>query len=328
MVTIHEIIDLMGQKSTSPEMAALFTSLALGKPPKSVNANQSTKGFTDKTNQLSFNFKFNITHEQFYPPVSPKKDDYNFDCYLSSVVLFSAGNGKKKLQDPKPASFWEGFVSPDASYETLMAFIGSDASNGKKVLRKSLNDIAEVVIWTENATNAISAMEIRLKESREIFSHYDFVEEFAIKTVKEAYTLLVKWLFDNQYLLLPAEVYQTALPADYAAIQDFTNKYLKNHIWDNQLIADGVLISFLYKISGNRNMTLPDGQSVNVYIKHLYIKSAGQWEAHQEIYDQRNFEELDNFERNISLNEQQRQHFLQTLTQTFELFKQIPKETF
>ncbi len=328
MVTIHEIIALMGQKSTSPDVAALFETLRLGKPPKSVNANQSEKGFADKTTQLSFNFKFGITNDLFYPPVSPKEDDYNFDCYLSSVVLFSASRGRKKTPDPKPAGFWDGFVSPDASYETLMAFIGPDARNGKKVLRKSLNDIADIMIWTEDETMAISAMELRLNEAREIFSQYDFVEKYTAKSVRQAYTLLVKWLFDNRYLLLPEEVYQHELPADHATILDFTNKYLKNHIWDSQLIADDELISFLYKIASNRTIELSNGESMNVYIKHLCIKSAGQWEAHQEIYNRSEFKELDNFEGSIQLNDQQQQHFLQTLTQTFELFRQIPKKTF
>ncbi|MBV8256019.1 MAG: hypothetical protein JO154_25715 [Chitinophaga sp.] len=328
MVTVHDIIALMGQKSTTPAMAELFASCSLGKPPKTVNANQSSKSFTDKANQLSFSFKFDITNEQFYPPVSPKNDDYNFESYLSSVVLFSASRGKKKVPDPKPASFWEGFIAPDATYESLLAFIGADDTKGKTIFRKSLNEIAEVVIWTESKDHAISTMELRLKESREIFSQYNFVEKYTRNTVKPAYSLLVKWLFDHHFLLLPEEAYQESLPANHTTILAFTAKYLRNHIWTNQLIADEILVSFLYKISSNRTIPLPDGSSMNVYIKHLFIQSSGQWDAHQEIYNNRNFEELDAFEGSITLNESQQQHFLQTLTQTFELFKQIPKEDF
>lgn len=315
----------MGLKSTTPEIVQLFETCGLGKPPKSINANQSRKSFEDKQNKLSFGFKFDITNDQFYPPVSPKQDDYNFNCYLSSVVLFSEGSGRRKAPDPKPASFWEGFISPQSSYDECLEFCGIDGETPATFMKKTLNNVATIAIWFSEAHGRITNMELRIIEAREIFSGYNFEVRNTHNTVKQAYTLLVKWLFDNRYLLLPEQAYEETLSLDHAAILDFTGKYLKNHIWTTQLTDDPTLISFLYKIASNRTITAPDGEGINVYIKHLYIKASGKREQHQEIYQNDKMEVLDDFERNILLDALQSKAFLQTLTDMFELFKTIPR---
>lgn len=319
-MTIHEIISVMGLKSTTTEISKFFESNSLGKPPKTVNANQGSKEIKDKTNQLSFTFKFDITHEQFHPPVSPKKDDYNFDCYLSSVGLFE-GSRKKKVPDPKPASFWEGFINPQSSYEECLAFFKVNKEKPSAVLITPLNDVVEVAIWFSDDRSSITTMVLRIIETRELFSIYNFDTRYTHNTVKQAYALLVKWLCDNRYLLLPEEALQAAPGYDYQAILDFTGKYLKNRIWTTQLIDDRSLISFLYAIGSNSSSTTSAGGSVNVYIKHLFIKAAGKWDQHQEIYDNQTMDAVDEFERNIHLDEAQSKAFLQTLTDKFALFK-------
>ncbi|WP_212004042.1 hypothetical protein [Chitinophaga sp. HK235] len=327
-MTIHEIIDLMGLKSTTPEIIQLFETCELGKPPKSVNANQSRKSFQDKKSQLSFGFKFDITNERFYPPFSPKQDDYNFDCYLSSVVLFSGGSGKKKTADTKPDAFWEGFISPKSSYEECLAFFDVKGEEQDTIMRKPLNEVAEVAVWFSGDKSRITDMELRIIETREIFSIYNFDTRYTSKKVKQAYSLLVKWLFDNRYLILPEQAYQETLGLDHAALLDFTGKYLKNHIWTTQLVDDKSLTSFLYRIASNRSITIPGGENVNVYIKHLYIKASGKWDQHQDIYNNSTMEALDDFESSIHLDETQSRQFLQTLTDMFVLFKQEPADDF
>ena len=319
-MTIHEIIGLMGLKSTAPEIGQFFETNGLGKPPKSVNANQGQKSVQDKKNQLSFGFKYDITHEKFHPPVSPKRDDYNFDCYLYSVVLFE-GSGRKNIADPKPATFWEAFINPQSSYSECLTLFNVNEKKPGTVLRKPLNDVAEVVVWFSKDQSRITTIELRIIEARELFSMYDFDTRYTMNTVKQAYALLVKWLLDNRYLLLPAHVYQAIPGFDEKTILDFTGKYLKNHLWTTQLIDDSALITFLYAIASNSNSTTSGGEKVNVYIKHLYIKAAGKWDQHQNMYIKETMEAVDEFERNLYLDETQSKKFLQTLTDQFELFK-------
>lgn len=319
-MTIHELIALMGLKSTAPEITQFFATNNLGKPPKSVNANQGEKGIKDKNNQLSFGFKFDITHEQFHPPVSPKNDDYNFDCYLNSIVVLEQ-SGKKKVADPKPASFWEGFVNPQSSYEDCLTFFNTKGKESSTVMIKPLNDVVEVAIWFSEDRSSITAMELRIIEARELVSMYELDARYTENKVKQAYTLLVKWLFDNKYLLLPEQAFEATLGFDDSAILAFTGKYLKNRIWTTQLIDDKALISFLYAIRSNSSSTTAAGEKVNIYIKHLYIKAAGKWDQHQEIYNNQTMDAVNEFERNIHLDEAQSKAFLQTLTDKFALFK-------
>ncbi|NML38839.1 hypothetical protein HHL17_16655 [Chitinophaga sp. G-6-1-13] len=327
-MTVHNLINLMGTKSTDPAISQLFETFGLGKPPKTVNANQGDKGFKDKLNNLKFGFKFNITNDRFYPPVSPKKDDYNFECYMHSVVLYS--EDRKKAPDPKPAAFWEGFIHPSGTYDDCLAFFGQEKfADPRPIFEKQVSDIAKVMVWMSQDGSRITDMELRLDEAREIFSQYDFNDSDKYNTVRQAYTLLVKWLLDSRFLILPEEAYREPLNTDHAAILDFTGRYLKRHIWDTQLIADPVVISFLYHISSNRTIILPDGEKVNVYIKNLYIKVAGKAAQRQELYDNSTMDEVDALERSLWLDEAQCEVFLQTLSETFALFKQrVPEERF
>jgi hypothetical protein len=318
-MTFHEIISLMGLKSTAPEISQFFETNNLGKPPKTVNANQGLKGIQDKQNKLTFGFKFDITNEQFYPPVSPKQDDYNFNCYLYSVVVLEV-SGKKKVADPKPATFWDGFINPESSYDECLTFFANGEIKNT-IMKKPLNDVVEVVVWFSEDKSKLTAMELRIIEARELFSMYELDARYTRNTVKQAYWLLVKWLFDNKYLLLPEEAFEAPFSFDDKEILEFTGKYLRNHLWTTQLINDKALISFLYAISSNSSSTTSGGEKVNIYIKHLFIKAAGKWDQHQEIYNNESMDAVDEFERNVHLDEAQSNVFLQSLTDKFELFK-------
>lgn len=325
-MTIHDLISLMGTKSTDPAISQLFETYGLGKPPKTVNANQGSKGFIDKQNKLSFTFKFDITNDLFYPPVSPKKDDYNFESHLSTIVLYS--EDKKKTPDPKPATFWDGFIHPAATYEDCLAFFSAE-KNEKTIFRKPVSDVAEVVVWLSKDKSRITDMELRLKEDREIFSQYDFNQTSQQNTIKQAYPLLVKWLFDNRYLVLPEDAYGESLSVDHAMLLDFTGRYLKHHIWDSQVIDDPELVLFLFNIARSSTITLADGKKVSIYIKILYIQVAGKAEERQYLYDNGTMEEVDALERSLWLDEAQCRSFLQILSDTFTLFKQrVPEERF
>jgi hypothetical protein len=47
-MTLTNLINLIGLKSTDPKIATWFETYNLGKPPKTINSNQDTKGATDK----------------------------------------------------------------------------------------------------------------------------------------------------------------------------------------------------------------------------------------------------------------------------------------
>ncbi|MBC9915534.1 hypothetical protein [Chitinophaga varians] len=325
-MTVHDFISLMGTKSTDPAISRLFETYGLGKPPKSVNANQGSKGFKDKPNNLSFTFRFDITNDRFYPPVSPKKDDYNFDGHLSSIVLYS--EDRKRTPDPKPAAFWDGFIHPAATYGDCQAFF-STGNNERNIFRKPVSEVAELMVWMSQDLSRITDMELRLKEDREIFSHYDFNQTSPLNTIKQAYPLLVKWLFDHRYLLLPEDAYRETLSVDHAVLLDFTTRYLKDHIWDTQVIDDPELISFLFNIARSSNITLPGGEKINIFIRTLYIEVAGKTAQRQELYDNSSMDEVDALERSIWLEEAQCRSFLQMLSDTFTLFKQrVPEKRY
>ncbi|MBC9929114.1 hypothetical protein [Chitinophaga qingshengii] len=325
-MTVYDLIGLVGRKSTDPAISQLFATCGLSKPPKTLNANQGDKSYQDKQNNLGYRFKFDITHDQFYPPVSPKKDEYTFECFLSSVVLYSTD--RKKTPDPKPAAFWEGFIHPGSSYEECLAFFQASHDPKCAIFRKQVSEVAQLIVWLEDDQSRITAMEVRIPEKREIFSRYDFKETNQYNTIKQAYTLLVKWLFDHHYFLLPEDVYREPLTTDHAAILGFTERYLKNHIWDTQLTDDKNLVSFLFRIARSGSITLASGEKINSYIKILYIDAAGKGAERQELYDNATMNEVDELERSLWLNETQCQAFLQKLSDLFELFKQAPKEVF
>ncbi len=121
---ISQQIALLGLKSTDPALLEFFAARKMKKPPKTVNANQSAKLLADPQSKVSYRFQFDITHDDFYPPVSPKKDNYNFECYLMTIALFS--KERRKTQTPAyihPEGFWDGYLHPDSSRAEYMAYI-------------------------------------------------------------------------------------------------------------------------------------------------------------------------------------------------------------
>ena len=61
-MTITDIINLIGSKSTDQNILQWFEKYELKKPPKTINANQGSKSFDDKQNELSYYFFFDITN--------------------------------------------------------------------------------------------------------------------------------------------------------------------------------------------------------------------------------------------------------------------------
>ena len=334
-MTFTNLTKLIGLKSTDEKIVNWFETNNLGKVPKTINSNQDTKGATDKINLLSYTFKFDITNDAFYPPLNPKKDNYNFECFLSYITVFSKTKNKD-FKDPKPLSFWEGFINPESTFEECCVFFDNkyhesnfDGEIINVTFEKKLSDVANVIVFFKGDRSHIKAIELRIQEEYEIVDQYVFLTDNEHNTTKQAYTLLVKWMFNNKYLKLSDEIYNLGLSTDDATILQFTKQHLRNHIWDNQITETTNLRSFLYKISSNTDIELKNGEKVNVYIRHLYIKASGQWEAHQKIYNKKDdldrFEKVDQLENSIYLDEKHIDVFLNKLTEMFTLFSENKK---
>jgi hypothetical protein len=319
-MTLTNLTNLIGLKSTDETIATWFETHNLGKVPKSVNANQGEKYVKDKINNLEYKFNFDIINDKFSPPVGPKNDDYNFICYLSAIIY----NDKKGFSIPE--IFWDGYMKPNADFEDYLSFFEAVDNKDKNVifLNKKLTEIACVKVWFNKKKNKPEAIQLEIIEECDIISHHSFSVNNQYNSTKPAYTLLVKWLFDNKYLILPSDVYDIQLSTTHNDILKFTGEHLKNHIWDNQITSEYCLRSFLYEIASNNDIEVSETEKVNVYLPFLYLKSAGIWEQYQNIRnsnDQDRFGKSDALAENTKLNDIQIQSFLHTLTQMFELFK-------
>ncbi|QHS63239.1 hypothetical protein [Chitinophaga agri] len=322
---LQDLISLIGVKSTDPRIAQLFEQNNLGKPPKTITSNQGQKAFKDKQQLIDYTFKFDITNDSYYPPVSVRNEDYKFDNYLSNMVVFSKpARGKKEFVDPKPISFWDGFINPGSSLEECLAYFDnqSRSTRSSTIFEKSLNDIAEIKVWFANDEKEVTTIEIRIIEDTEIFAHSYFNPANKFNTVPQAYSLLVKWLFDNKYLNLSEETYSQELSLDHTDILAFVKTHLKSHIWDTQIKDIPYLRSFLFEIASNSSIKNKDGEEINFYIKNLYVRTAGKWEEHQKIYDT-DILGLEDFENTIFLDATKSIQFLDTLTEHFALFAQL-----
>lgn len=330
-MTYTDIVNLIGLKSTDPKIAIWFETHNLGKPPKSINSNQSTKGATDRANSLSYYFAFEIKHEDFYPPVSPKKDDYNFESYLKSVVLFEKPR-KKDIKDTKPVSFWDDAINPNSTYKECCTFFNNEGKQTEYSIffSKALNEIVKLKVWMTVDKAQVTSIELCINEESEIVSYVFFREQNEHNTVKQAYLLLVKWLFDNRFLLLTDDVYLKGLTLANDDIRAFVSSNLRNHIWDNQITTTPHLRSFLFSITSSNTIPDKNGEKINLYIKDVYLKHSAQWDEWQKNYNNENdddrFPKLEVLERSISLNKQQAEAFLNRLTALFVLFCEYEKQ--
>jgi len=325
---LQDLIGLIGLKSTDPRIARLFEQYNLGKPPKTITANQGSKGYQDKQQLIQYSFKFDITNDRYYPPVSIRNNDYTFENYLYNITVFSKPQrGKKEFTDLKPLTFWEGFINPESSFDECLSYFDHQFKGPSHAIffQKQLNDIAKIKTWFSPDKKGITAIETGIIEATEIFAHHDFDPTNKFNTVPQSYSLLVKWLFDNRYLNLPEEVYSQELNLDHQDILAFTQAHLKNHIWDTQIKEIPYLRAFLFKISSNSSVEGENGERINFYIKNLYIKVAGKWEEHQKIYSE-DILRVDDFERGVFLDAVQSREFLDVLTEYFGLFGRLTKE--
>jgi hypothetical protein len=164
----------------------------------------------------------------------------------------------------------------------------------------------------------------------------DFKPDNEGNTMKQANLLIVKWLFDQRYLVLPEEVDQQGLSFNDDDIQKFIQAHLKNHVWDNQCNQGHELSSFLYHMTSRDYYETTTGEKVGIRIKHLVIREAGVWEKYQQLSEQWKLAaasdpadyggQLESLERSTRLNEIQQKALMKTLTAAYQAFKTTRKD--
>ena len=327
-----ELIQLIGLQSTNPKMQTWFETYNLGKLPKTITCNQGDKHFNDKPNLVSYKFKYDIIHKDYYPPISTKNNNYTFNVFLTCIIVFSNyGKNKKKFVDPKPDSFWEGFVNPKSSFEECLAFFDNKVKESiydgdllHYYFEKKLSDLVVVTLFYAADKSGIKEIDLELIEHCEAFGQSDFSKTNEYNTVKQAYLLVVKWLFDNDYLI-QNENFPKTLSFDTNEIIYFISIYLQNHVWDNQIKEIPLLFGFLLNIRSSMKITTHNGIEIDLWIKDLFVKAAGKFEERNNTYkpELRNYEDVEKLEKSIYLTENQSKIFFKILDESFELYKEF-----
>ncbi|WP_282630667.1 hypothetical protein [Empedobacter sedimenti] len=309
-----DYIPLIGLKNTDPELLAFFEEHNLGKPPKTLNANQGTKGMKGLPKEISFRFGFDIKNDAFYPPISPKNDNYNFEAYVENIAIY--GNSIKKLG--LSPDFWEGLIQPNATYEEFKNYFSVD--DGATFGVKSLTDLCIINGWFNDAKNEISALKLSIKTDWELMSYIDFAKDNEHNSLKHADALIVKWLFDMKFFNLQESVYHENLSYQLEDILDFTKKHLKNHVWISQLNQERSLGVFISNLMKNTSYKTKNEESVTLFFDDQYIKASGQWQKYEEEKEKGDYKKLGEFEKGLLLTDVQSKSLLEDVTQQYKDF--------
>ncbi len=222
-------------------------------------------------------------------------------------------------------TLWNDFIGPDTNFDECCKFFNGQFKESKNSIffSKPLNDFTEIKVWFSTDKKKLDTIELAIIEHAELVGQYDFKETNPHNAVKQAYTLLVKWLFDRQYLLLDKSVYAAGLSQNHAEVLVFTKTHLRNHIWDNQIVSEPDLRSFLFKIKSNGTVNLANGEKVSMYIRNLFMQAAGLWQKHQDLYENESMDQVVALENSTHLDEKQSQEFFKLLDVNLEMITKI-----
>lgn len=308
-----EIIELIGLKSTEPKLIAFFEKYGL-KAPKTVNANSSGKAIRHKEYNIDFDFHYDIVNDAFYPPVSPKKNDYDFVAYLRDIYIYSS---KKDL---RPSEFWDVTPSTNASYEEFENYFGKIT---KGYFKKTYNNLVQITAEYDVKKNKCEYISAGIIQEREIISYLFFDSNNEYNLCPEAYTFLIKWLFDNRFLDIDDKIYDFGLESSHEAILEFVQLHLKNRLWKNQLKEMPNLFDFLNTIrSGNKIWRDNDKQQVIFYQKELFLIATDNFEQYRKLFYE-DIYEADELCRSTRFTSETAKSYLNLLNERFEMFPKI-----
>lgn len=310
-----EIIELIGLPSTDVKLLAFFEKYGLKKPPKTVNSNSSGVAISYKEYQIDFDFDFDIINEAFYPPISPKKNDYDFIAYLKAVYFYLP-----KKNDTRTNDFWDITPNPKGEFEEYENYFGKI---DKGYFRKTYNELINIVAHFEVKKNKFEYVSFIIKQEQEIISTDFFDQNNEYNLWPEAYTFLIKWLFDNRFLNISDEIYDLGLEPSHQAILAFVQSNLKNKLWQNQLKEVPNLYPFLNTIRSNNKIWKDENKNpVVFYQNNLFLIATGNFEQYNKLF----YEDIDKADalcRSARFTPETAQIYLNLLTDRFAIFPTI-----
>lgn len=310
-----EIIELIGLSSTDSKLLAFFEKYELKKPPKTVNSNSSGVAIRHKEYQIDFDFDYDIINEAFYPPVSPKNDDYNFIAYLKAVYFYLP-----KKNDTRNNDFWDITPNPKEEFEEFENYFGK-IDNG--YFKKTYKELINIVAQYEIKKNKCEYVSFIIKQEREIISSDFFDQNNEYNLWPEAYTFLIKWLFDNRFLNISNEIYNRGLDPSHQAIVEFVQSNLKNKLWNNQLKEVPNLYPFLNIIRSNNKIWKDENKNqVVFYQNNLFLIATGNYEQYNKLF----YEDIDKADalcKSAKFTPETAQAYLNLLTDRFAIFPRI-----
>ncbi len=310
-----EIIELIGLPSTDVKLMDFFEKYGLKKPPKTVNSNSSGVAIRHKDYQIDFVFDFDITNNAFYPPVSPKKNDYDFIAYLKAVYFYLP-----KKKDTRTNDFWDVTPNPLSPYKDFENYFGKIDED---YFKKSYNNLIDVAAEYEIKKNKCEYISFVIKEEREIISSYFFDPNNEYNLWPEAYTFLIKWLFDNRFLNIDETIYELGLEPSHQVILEFVQSNLKNKLWQNQLKEVPNLNQFLNAIRSNNKIWKDENKNQLVfYQNNLFLIATGNFEQYNKLFYE-DIDQADELCKSARFTTETAQTYLNLLTDRFAIFPTI-----
>ena len=150
-----------------------FDALGL-KQPKSCTPNNSRVNVSNKADNTTYWFRFEVMHEACYPPKREGKPA-KWATYLKSISLVNESNILKKPVT-KPASFWNVSPPPTADLAAVKAFFGEPTATTDGVIyfSKAINDLVEINCQFAVKQQLARAIWVSIIEQRELISYLYF----------------------------------------------------------------------------------------------------------------------------------------------------------
>ena len=326
-MTQQDLIKLIGLKSTDTELLAHFEQYGLAKPPKNLTSNNGGKIIYDKEHNLYYAFSFEVFNDRFYPPVDVgvKNPGHKFQAYLSEISFLYKEPSTNK-PDPKEAIFWNLTPTPTASLKEVEGWFGQAESNrrGGLFFEKKLTNVLEVKAWYDDKKGMLISNWVSIIQHAPLISHYYLEKEGWFAYEAHLYAMLIKWLFDNRYLLLYEAVYQKDLATHSThEVLNWTKQHLNSHVWDNQITNEHLLRSFMFEIMGNSaSLKNEAGKGVNFNFIKLHLRLACLEEAYEKLNAGQEEERKDML-RSIVFNETNYNAFYHAMNDWFVYFKTL-----
>ena len=316
-----ECYDLIGLPATDPKVLEYFAKYELGKVPKTANTSCAVMGKTieDKERNIIFSFKWDLTNDRFYPPVSPKKDNYNFNLFLSKISI-GRNYPRKRFYFNDP-DFYDVTHSLDTSYDALVKLYGEPDKRYNVVFSKNLTSDFRLRVFYDPKIDSCIEITYEIITCAHFLNHYDFNQNEQSYVQDEALScMLVKWLYDNHYLKIDDKYYQTKVLNTKESVRNLVNQALRGHLWDNQITAEPLLRNFLFYVGSARTLKNENGEEVSFYNKPLILRQFGLFEEWDALG---NTEKQNQVLLKIVMNEESYAAYYKTMNENFELFKQL-----